>query len=488
MTEHTPAPPTFRTLPVLGTVLVVAMTLAMLIALPVFAAPTSAPAASGGLTTSFVTASGSPVQQWAYGGSKTISGDVTVTGTNGTGFELQYHAFYGWTVVFTQTNNSTNSGFQIEAQRTAAAQLYVELCTPNCASPTWTGNYTASATQTATAFGNFTREGTVYEDGAPSSALGILNASGQTQAALHSELTVTGPVQTRHWFFNVSASAQAQVTFTPELGLIPYNVQPGTSWNSSAAYAFSGAYDLSWTFLGPHSSASGGGTKDISADGTVNLQADYNQAFTLDNHELTHILVMSLSGGPFDLYDGVIILPHAGNVFNGDPSAIGGEGLGVAPAASTAAVDYDSSSGHLGIAAAATNFVPAAAGALPATTLTTDASSTSGGDVQAQPMSVPAAESCATSLLSGGTCVASGGGWISQLFHSTAFEVVALVIGVVALVAVLAVAVGRRPRAPPPVRVPSTASGRVPPGATGQLAPPPRAPPQQPSDPLGNLW
>ncbi len=488
MTERTPASRTLRTLPVLGTVLVVAMTLAMLLAVPVFAAPISAPAAASGLTTSVATASGSNVQQWAYGGSKTISGDVTVTGANGTGFELQYHAFYGWTVVFTQTNNSTNSGFQIEAQRTAAAQLDVELCTPNCASATWTGNYTASATQTATAFGNFTRDGTVYLDGAPVSALGILNASGQTAQVLHSELTVTGPAQTRHWYFNVSASAEAQVTFSPELGLIPYNVQPGDSWNSSSAYNFSGSYDLTWSFLGPHTSAGSTVSKTLASTGTVDLQADYNQAFTLANHELTHILVMSLSGGPFDVYDGVIILPHSGNVFNGDPSAVGGQGLGVAPSASTAAVDYDSSGGHLGIDAASTNFVPASAGSLPVSSFTTAASSTSGGDVQAQPMTVKAADACASSLLSGGTCATSSGGLLTQLFHSTAFEVVALVLGVVVLVAVLAAAVGRRPRAPPPVRVPATASGTVPAGASGQLAPPPRAPPQQPSDPLGNLW
>jgi len=487
MSEHSSAPSKSRTLPVLGAVVLVAATMVMLFALPLFSSPVSAPAASSGLTPALTPALNPNVQQWAYGGTKTISGDIKVTGANETGFELQYHAFYGWTVVFTQTNFTPNTGFQLEAQRTAAAALYVNLCTPNCTSASWTGNYTATASDVGTAFGNFTRDGTVYVDGSPVSAVGFLNGSGAIQDALHSKLTVTGPHgNVAVWFFNVTGSAQAQVSFTPELGLIPYNLQAGEHWNSTAGFSLTGSYALSWDFVSPHAQASGNPSGTISDSGTVDLYGAYSQQLSLHNGEQTHVLLLALSG-PFDVHDGVIILPHMGDVFSGDPNALGGRGLGFAPLASTSAVDYDTGSSHLGIAAAATSFAPTAAGSVPGMSLSPAATSTSGGDIQAQPMTVPAAQSCAASLVSGGTCATTVGNPILGFLHVTGLEFVALVVGVVALVAVLAVAVGRRPRAPPPVRVPA-GSARVPPGASGQLVAPPRAPPQQPSDPLGNLW
>ncbi|MCI4352951.1 MAG: hypothetical protein L3K14_06135 [Thermoplasmata archaeon] len=486
MSEHPSAPSTPRTLPVLGMVIVVAVTMVLLFAMPLFASPVASPTAPSGLAVAFAPATTPGVQQWAYGGTKTISGDITVTGANHTGFELKYHAFFGWTVVFTQTNTSTST-FQIEAQRTAAAQLYVDLCTPNCTSPTWTGNYTASATDVGTAFGNFTRDGVVYVGGSPTAALGFLNGSGNTQDSLHSQLTITGASgAVSKDFFNVTGAAQAQVSFTPELGLIPYNLHPGESWNSSAVFNLSASYALAWELVTPHSHLSGNPSGSVSATGPVELRGAYSQELSLQNGELTHILLVAISG-PFDVLDGVIVVPHTGNVFSGDPHSMGGQGLGFAPVATTSAVDYDSGSSHLGIASAATSFTPTASGAVPAVALSPAATSSSGGDVQAQPMTVPVAQACAASLVKGGTCATTSGNGLTQLFHTTWFELVALAVGVVALVAVLAVAVGRRPRAPPPVRVP-TGGARVPPGASGQLVPPPLAPPQQPSDPLGNLW
>ncbi len=499
MSDHTPAPSKVRTLPVLATVIVVALTLAMLIALPIFAAPVPVPAAPSGVSSAALApAAGSNVQTWAYEGTKTITGDITVTNSNGKGFELQYHAFYGWSVVFTQTNNTTYptppTGFMLEAQRTASAQLYVNVCSPDCATPTYTANYTAMATEAATAFGNFTKEGTVYVDGSgndlgtPTPALGFLNGSGAVHDSLLSELTVTGPKgNSAHWWFNVTGSAQAQVFFDPELGLIPYSLTSGEVWNSTAMFSLTGSYSLMWTYVSPTGTASGSPSGTISASGTVNLTGAYSQDLSLKNGEHTHVLLLALTG-PFDLRDGVIILPHMGDVFSGDPSALGGQSLGFAPVDSTAAVDYDSSSSHMGIAAAATTFGPATAGAVPSTSLTTAATSPEGGTVQAQPVTVATAQACAASLVKGGDCAPGGPGGIQiGPWHATYVELVALVVGVVALVAVLGVAVGRRPKAPPPVRVPGP-QPRVPAGASGQIAPPPRTPPQQPSDPLGNLW
>jgi hypothetical protein len=489
MSDQAPAPSKVRTLPVLGTVLVVAATLVMLIALPVLASPVAAPAASSGVAPALAPALNPAVQQWAYGGTKSISGDISAVGPKGNGFELQYHAFYGWTVVFTQTNNSTNSGFQIEAQRTAATNLSVNLCTPNCTAPTWHGNYTVNGSEVATAFGNFTRVGNVYVGGVATSALGFLNGSGATQSALHSRLTVTGPLgHSQAWYFNVTAAAHAQVFFDPELGLIPYSLTAGEHWNSTAQFNLTGAYALSWSFVSPTGTSSGSPSGTISANGTVDLMGAYSQDLTLKNGEHTHILLLALSG-PFDVFDGVIILPHMGDVFSGDSTALGGQSLGVAPVATTSQVDYDSGSHHLGIAAAATTFEPGLSGTVPAMGLAPAATSPSGGEIQAQPMKVSAAQSCAASLVVGGTCASVGNWWNSPVgpFHTTGLELVALSVGVVALVAVLGVAVGRRPKAPPPVQVPG-ASARVPPGASEQLAPPPRTPPPQPSDPLGNLW
>lgn len=54
MSEQTPAPSKSRTLPVLATVVVVAASMLMLFALPLFATPISAPAASSAASIALV--------------------------------------------------------------------------------------------------------------------------------------------------------------------------------------------------------------------------------------------------------------------------------------------------------------------------------------------------------------------------------------------------------------------------------------------------
>ncbi len=482
MSERPMAPFRIRKYPAVGAAFAVVAALTMLFALPAVAGTAAAQPGPAVQFAPAVTVAGT---QWAFGGSKTVSADITVM-ENGTSYEIQFHGYFGWAVVFTQTNTS-NSTFMIEVQRTAGSTVFANLCKPNCAHANLTANYTVSATDQATAFGNFTRVGTVYVAGVPVPALGILNAQGYRQGNYNATARLTGPggVVLHQGSLTVSGKAQANVSFKPALGLIPLQLYVGEAWNSTATFAFAGSWAIQYQWTYDQHSGSGNPAGSLTANGTVTLSGFDAGTIHLDNGRMVHVIVLALNG-PFDTRDGVIILPHEGDFLSGDNTAfhLGNTPVGsaVSPTAITDKVDFDLGAPHLGVTASATLYNGAVAhGPMVAGGLSAASTSVAGGDVQAQPMTVPAAQQLAQSLLGGGSKASSG---LASLL------VVALAVALVTIAGtVVTVKLRRRPRAPPPVRVPEQARRPVPVGAlTGEPVPPPPAPPPQPVDPLGHLW
>ncbi|HKS59359.1 MAG TPA: hypothetical protein VJS68_01110, partial [Thermoplasmata archaeon] len=275
----------------------VVASLLVLLALPVL----SAPAAAAPATPMAPSASVSAASQWAYGGQQWTN--VTVTTNNVT---YQLSAYFGWAVVFTQTNTSATT-VMLEAQRTMGAHLDASLCAPNCQNPVLNGSVHMKGYEQQTAFANFTLLGTVYVNGSATAALGLINTSAYVRGALNESYFVT---LTNHTFsatasaaLHVTEHASASVAFTPALGLVPFNLTRGETWNSSASYVASGlwAAAFSWTktsFLGVTTTGSGNPSGTANATGTLQLYGQDFGTVTLKNGQTVPVIGIAIVG-PF---------------------------------------------------------------------------------------------------------------------------------------------------------------------------------------------
>jgi hypothetical protein len=429
-------------------------------------------------------------QQWAYGATHALTASGSGTDVRGMAYEYQLHAFFGWVVIITQTNTSS-SAFQLELQRTAASSVFVQVCAPSCPNANYTLNYTIRSTEQVSAFSNFTRDASVNVSGQPVPALGLENAQGFRHTKLAATFTLTGAhgslLQSRT--LNAVGESQAQVTFSPSLGLIPDNVTAGSSWSSSSAFNLTGNYSLAvkWTIGGQSGSANPSG--NLSENGTVSLWGI--DAGAAGGHlGSAQRIVLNLSGAALDVHDGIILLPREGDAMSGDWGDIPDAGWtpGITESAATTEIDYEPGAAHFGLVGSvssvasstpSTSDTPAFSPALTGSAQSAGPAPTN-SSVQSEPLTISAAEALAQQLLGLGPTRGSG-------FSVLA---VALVVGVVALIVGTVATVGSRrgPRTPPPVRVPATAV-RVslpPPGALAGV--PPQGPPPPPRDPLDNLW
>jgi hypothetical protein len=452
----------------IGTLSAVAAALLVTLVIPVIAAP----AQGAPLTT---TGSGSATQQWAYGEEKWVN--VSITTTNAT---YTAAAFFGWHVIFTATNTSSTT-IELEAQRALLATFTATFCSPNCTKPSVKGTLDIKAWEKDAGFVNLTTTAVVYENGTPAPAIGLLNASAQSKANMTEALKITSNsvlgTHNASGTFDAQTQSNAVIGFTPALGLVPWNLSTGLSWNSTSAFVASGAWSLgySWTrttFAGVTTSGSGNPHSSVNATGTVALYGHDLGTITLNNGqtvpEITIVVV-----GPFDDFDGVILVPHGGDMFGASVlgtvhATYGGEWI------ATSKLDMFVDALHHSVrfeAAATTN------GPLDTSLATMGSASGSMGplatpvgpsasEFQAQPESVPAAQH-ASSCYFGGCPAGSASGGFSYGLILVVGLVVAAVIGSIAVIA-------RRTWRGPPIPKPrDSADGATPPaGAYG----PPTAP------------
>ena len=224
------------------------VTIASAVCLAALLLPAVIPLAQAAPVAQVGNGNGSP-QQWAYGAQ--IWRNVSYIGTN---FVYDGRAHFGWEVILTATNTSTSTT-ELEADRTVAVSYYAQYCSPNCLTPKAMGNLSLRAWQTQVAFANLTANATVYENGSAASALGLSNGSDSLHAGLSESYQILrGGVSTRAGSLNVAREADAQVSFSPALGLVPWNAVANLSWNSSSAFRAIGQQQDSYNWtqtLGP---------------------------------------------------------------------------------------------------------------------------------------------------------------------------------------------------------------------------------------------
>jgi hypothetical protein len=419
-------------------------------------------------------------QSWAYGGEAWQNGTVILSNA-----EYTYSAFYGWTVIYTATPTTANIS-ALEAQRTLGATLSVDYCAPNCSSPVTTATLSVKGNEQDTGFANVTNQATVYENGSAVAAVGILNGSSSSQSSLTESAQVTHNGHTASQSFSVAGSSSASISFSPALGLVPLSLSDSNNtWNSSAAFTASGAwnYTYAWSatnFAGATTGGTGNSSGAVNRSGDVSLTGYVIGIVHLRTGLVTPAILLVVQG-PFDLYAGFILVPHAYGLFGGAPHVFNADAVGTAsfgasrldgqivnnqfrPAAESATVG---AAGSLGTSIAATTGSPS------------DSYGSPGATIQAQPMSVAQAQQENNQLINGPS--GSGGSAMSLLLP-------AVVIGVVVAAIVGAVAVtewriySRRQKQNPPQLVggysesmsgvPPTGMSTLPPtGSSGGSAP-----------------
>lgn len=382
---------------------------------------------------------GSAAQQWAYGGQDWVN--VTAHLGNATYDE---HAFFGWQVIFTATNTSATT-VELEAQRTMAASLYAQYCQPNCSSPNVFGNLSVTGWEKDVGFANFTTQSSVTEMGSAVPAVGIVNASATTSGNLSESLrlSVTGPMgsHSASGSLSVAGHAAASVAFSPSLGLVPFNVSKGDTWNSSAPFAAHGSWALAYAyqrsgFLGGNISGSGSPSGSVNASGNVSLNGEDLGNMTLRNGLTVPVIALEIQG-PFDDVDGVILVPHDSEIFSAGLHDWAHGEFG-SELVSTARLDVAVDAfHHVRVVAAASQYSGSdsslsGSGGATAGMASPAASAPAGGLVQAQPESVAQAQRASSCLVGGcGAGSAVGSGLLGLLVIGL---IVAAVLGTVAVI------------------------------------------------------
>jgi hypothetical protein len=443
---------------------IAAVALVALAVVPLLASAASAAAVAPGTL-----APAGKSAQWAYGGEGWAGGGISAGTTT-----LSWNASVGAVVIFNATNTSANT-VELTASRTVAVTI----------SATFTGPYTSwayhlKAVETDKAYVNLTNASTVtLANSTKVPALGILNASVQANASLKASLV--GVVDNRSVgdYLNVSGWAWAKVAFDPSLGLIPLNLSGVSSWHSSSDASGSAAWNLSWAYTdyrwnGTSGSYSGDVNGTWSTTTVVSLVGHVAGTYAKwVDHRLRTAVALGLSG-PFDLYAGVLIVPHAFDLFGGGVTAYDGAGVGATAVTSeylfvTNGPRYLWAGSVTAANMTAGTSTPAAlastaGGAMPA--VTPSASGSADPTVWEQPESLSAAQSQAYCLQFG--CSGS----------SNSLGGLVLLGGIVAAVAVVAIALVLRrrsrgrsgqpagaPLSAPPVVGPTPPTGVAPPGS-----------------------
>jgi hypothetical protein len=397
-------------------------------------------------------------KQWAYGG----QGWSNWTFTYGN-VTMSYNSSFGWTVVFTVVSNSTTGITLLEEQRTVGITVWANMTKPNL-----TVAYYYHAFEMDGAFANITNHSTVYVNGQPVPALGILNASAAACSAIRQTLAVTNQTATRTASLNVTGVAQASVAFTPSLGLIPLNMTGVYSWNSTSTASAAASWNVSFNYT-KLDGKSGSGSIAGSLSGTSQVYLFGSRCWVhhlFSDHKARLGVILGIQG-PFTAYDGFIFLPRSFDFFG--PAAHGYDSFGFG----SAGIDSESlylspGPGGFAVTAADQSFGAVNPGgemvAAPQAGLAPEASTSPAATVYGQPMTVGEAKAVDQGLITGApgpSARSPGHGGASLVTGVGMLGVVAIVAVcvIVGIIGAVTVSYSRRRLARGGVEVPAVPQG-----------------------------
>jgi len=376
--------------------------------------------------------------EWAYGGEGWNSGGLQIGAST-----LTWNSSAGVDVIYNATNTSANTT-ELTATRTVVVSV-----TATYTGPAASWAYSFKAVEDDLAYANLTNASSVtLANSSVVSAIGLLNASLLANASVRASLVGTSGNQSVGDYLNVTGWAKAHVAFSPSLGLVPLNLTGVSSWSSQATASGNAAWNVSWSYVnhgwnGTKASHQGDFNGTWSTTTLVTLYGRIAGNYSgWSDHRLRTAVGLSVDG-PFDLYAGVLLVPHGFDVFHGAAANYAGAGMGAGTVTnenlylSTGRVTARSFTAESLATGASTPvaYTTGSAGASPAVTGAANAPP-SGETVWAQPESPSAAASQANCLQYG---CSGGSGPLGKLL------VPLVVVGLAAVVAV-AVVVGLRSR------------------------------------------
>lgn len=434
---------------------------------------------------------------WAWGGLRVFEGNGTGTEYHIGSFEYTLHGLVGAAAVLNQTNESSGA-LSVQATAVQGGQYTATLCAPSCLSPELEANISVFTWFREVGFANLTPQATVVDNGRVLPAWGIVDSN--TVCTENSTRLLQwqgiGPLSGRSGsqYTSVSVSSQISVGFGPALGLVPSTLVRGENWSSNVSYRSVG----SWSALYHAETRRQGTTTSLwqgSLNGSGNLSALGVAAgpSSLAPHLGAQAISLRLTG-PWQIWNGLFVIPQAGSIYGQLPQPWYRGGLGPAQALTTV-VDWSARVAHWGLVGTRTNYT--------ATNLTVPQVGTTGtpgpglpgpspgalgpASVQATPLSPATAEGDMGTLLKAPTPSVS-------LPEPGLFPFGAVVI--LLTLAILGALVAPRWGVPPPVPEPKDgyAGFRVPPSSAASppssspATEPPGSPPKEPAaDPLSFL-
>jgi len=468
-----------------GAIVAVAAALVLVSVVPAGLAAASAPQLTPGPTYTV----------WAYGVLKTVD----FSGTGPGGYPFQGSATYGYSVVLRQTNLTTTD-FELFVNRTMGATLSVEFCYPTCKSPSVTATLYHHAWEAVDEWANFTTAGTVLVDGNPVSAIALNDSHTVLAGSLLD--TAQGPLRSAYLSANVSANAD--VSFTTPLGLLPENLTAPMNWTSSAGFVASGAYALNlyYHYVGPHATETIGPatlTGAVNRSGNVSVAGSTSTGpnGTVGFGGVPYLNVSLHVQGPFAVREGFILVPEQVDLFgNSSSGPVGSNESSGTSVEMTSLYVQPRSSAHLGIGGSEWLYAASAAdasvtsissvGATPQ--VSSGANPIGSTPVQGVPVPVNQADGYQGCLITGASCpsVSSPKGFP---LGATLGIIAAVVVG-----SIVGVLIAERRRMPPPAYPnaelyppgpKAPAPPTVDPSRSGAVR---RPPPSPEDDPLANLW
>ncbi len=338
----------------LGIALVAAV--GMLLAVPILSVVE--PSAPPGATSTSVSTAAS-LDSWAYGVNRWVNVSRTMPGT-----AYAVEAYMAWYSMFNSTDTSYSTTM-VEVNRTVATTFIAQYAQPDATNPSVKATIFHTGIERDLAFANFTSGARVYQSGAPTPALGLINASANSEQSVNTSAYVTtylasGP-QTTIVNYSATTRAMATIAFSPTLGLIPWNLAVGTHWNSTSNFTANGGWTVDWhyKFTYPNGSKitlSGSPIGARNFGGTIAVNGAVAGSFAMPSGITIPGVSLNVSG-PFDLLDGVILVPQAGELFGSAVEPTDGPGYcHTAVQTARLGVALDPSTSHFQFAVASSYF------------------------------------------------------------------------------------------------------------------------------------
>lgn len=329
---------------------------------------TAAPLAQGDASTS---GSVHP-WQWAYGGTGGFT--YAMSGSNltggGGGMFMDMHAYATVEDIITVANTSATT-FEVEVQRAFVGAFYVEMNITmaggggfgNSSGGNILENVSFAGWGVETLFANFTTAATVTQGGASLPALGLESTgvisrgnatmNSTTEMPMANGLGGSSTIE-ETMFVSATEGGFGQLSFSPALGLLPWNtnITLGEPWSATSQFTGQGSgtmpyhsyVDSGMPGVAPQAAT---GTAPLTVPSSGSVTATGEVALLLDFLDGTASLALSMgitTSAPLEDLEGIILLPQGFDLFGssglnpgGNANATGSE------SASTSQVDFPKS-------------------------------------------------------------------------------------------------------------------------------------------------